>query len=64
MDVSSFLCAFNKQLHISDPGQNTLSGFLHFLNNQPNASKTNVPYGLLVQYNDENIKDIFLRTLF
>lgn len=63
MDVSSFLCAFNKQLHISDPGQNTLSGFLHFLNNQPNASKTNVPYGLLVQYNDENIKDIFLRTL-
>lgn len=63
MDVSSFLCAFNKQLHISDPGQNTLSGFLHFLNNQPNASKTNVPYGLLIQYNDENIKDIFLRTL-
>lgn len=63
MDVSSFLNDFNDQLHISEPGQNTLSGFLRFLNNQPNGAKTNVPYGLLVQYNDANTKDIFLRTL-
>ena len=63
MDVRSFLRTFNDRLHISEPGQNTLAGFLHFLNNQPNAAKTNVPYGLLVQYNDENVKDIFLKTL-
>ena len=63
MDVNSLLSAFNTQLHISEHALNTLSGFFRFLSNQTNGTKTNVPYRLLVQYDDENAKDVFFKLL-
>ena len=63
MDVNSLLSAFNTQLHISEYAINTLSGFFRFLNNQTNGTKTNVPYGLLVQYDDEKAANVFFKLL-
>lgn len=60
MFVQNLISDFNNQLSISDHDLNVLSGFFHFLKNQTNTSRASVPYGLLLQYDNEKVKELFL----
>lgn len=63
MFVQNLISDFNNQLNISDHDLNVLSGFFHFLKNQTNTSRASVPYGLLLQYDNEKVKELFLEIL-
>ena len=63
MFVQNLISDFNNQLSISDHDLNVLSGFFHFLKNQTNTSRASVPYGLLLQYDNEKVKELFLEIL-
>ena len=63
MFVQNLISDFNNQLSISDHDLNVLSGFFHFLKNQTNTSRASVPYGLLLQYDNEKVKELFLKIL-
>lgn len=63
MFVQNLISDFNNQLNISNHDLNVLSGFFHFLKNQTNTSRASVPYGLLLQYDNEKVKELFLEIL-
>lgn len=63
MFVQNLISDFNNQLNISDHDLNVLSGFFYFLKNQTNTSRASVPYGLLLQYDNEKVKELFLEIL-
>lgn len=63
MSVQNLLTDFRNQLNISEHDLNVLSGFFQFLKNQANISRTSVPYGLLLQYDNEKVKELFLEIL-
>ena len=63
MELNSLLSNFEKQLHISGHEQNTLYGFLRFLNNRGNSGNEFIPYGLLIQYDEPSSYQVFLNIL-
>ena len=63
MELNSLLSNFEKQLPISGHEQNTLYGFLRFLNNRGNSGNEFIPYGLLIQYDEPSSYQVFLNIL-
>ena len=54
MEINALLLNFEKQLHISEHEKTILTGFLHFLVNRCNSQNVIIPYGLLIQYDEDS----------
>ena len=63
MTEYSYLTSFKKQLHFPIHELKVLSGFTNYLINQDKPESPSCPYGLLVQYDDETLKNIFLQAV-
>lgn len=63
MTEHSYLSPFKKQLHFPAHELKVLSGFANFLINQDKPDSLSCPYGLLVQYDDEALKNTFLHAV-
>ena len=58
-----YLSFFKKQLHFPAHELKVLSGFAGYLINQDKPGSHSCPYGLLVQYDDEALKNIFIQAV-
>ncbi|WP_296116849.1 TM1812 family CRISPR-associated protein [uncultured Eubacterium sp.] len=58
-----YLSSFKKQLHFPAHELKVLSGFAGYLINQDKPGSHSCPYGLLVQYDDEALKNIFIQAV-
>lgn len=63
MTDHSYLSCFKKQLHFPAQELKVLSGFAGYLINQDKPGSHSCPYGLLVQYDDEALKNIFIQAV-
>lgn len=63
MTDHSYLSSFKKQLHFPAQELKVLSGFAGYLINQDKPGSHSCPYGLLVQYDDEALKNIFIQAV-
>lgn len=63
MTDHSYLSSFKKQLHFPAHELKVLSGFAGYLINQDKPGSPSCPYGLLVQYDDEALKNIFIQAV-
>lgn len=63
MTEHSYLSPFKKQLHFPAYELEVLSGFARYLINQDKPGSLSCPYGLLVQYDDEALKEKFLQAV-
>ena len=63
MEINALLLNFEKQLHISEHEKTILTGFLHFLVNRCNSQNVIIPYGLLIQYDEDSSYQTFLSIL-
>ena len=63
MTEHSYLGPFKKQLHFPAYELEVLSGFARYLINQDKPGSPSCPYGLLVQYDDEALKEKFLQAV-
>lgn len=63
MEINALLLNFEKQLHISEHEKTILTGFLHFLINRCNSQNVIIPYGLLIQYDEDSSYQTFLSIL-
>ena len=58
-----YLSFFKKQLHFPAQELKVLSGFAGYLINQDKPGSHSCPYGLLVQYDDEALKNNFIQAV-
>ena len=63
MEINTLLSNFEKQLHISEHEKTILTGFLRFLVNRCNSQNVIIPYGLLIQYDEDSSYQTFLSIL-